>query len=164
MLTIFIRGDVPSQKNSKRFVTLKNGKKMAISSKFTLDYKSQAVWQFKKHEAAIKNELKDIGVMPYFIAFEFCREEQRGFDYNNISHVLTDMLSKKPNKPKQIGISAIKDDNADCIVPVFLPYTHDKQNAGVNIYFGTFSEIHEVQNIKWNNFFKKIYEYEQQNR
>ena len=49
---IFIQGNTPSSKNSKQFVTLKNGKTMLLNSKTVQNYikKSKVDWIKNKTE------------------------------------------------------------------------------------------------------------------
>ena len=61
---------------------------------------------------------------PYSVGMYFIRDSKRRFDYNNISQIVTDLMAKH---------DWIEDDNADCIIPVFLGYEVDKKNAGVEI-------------------------------
>jgi len=61
---------------------------------------------------------------PYRVTFQFIRDSKRRFDYHNAIQIIMDMM---------VQYGWIDDDNADEILPVFLPYNYMKGNGGVYI-------------------------------
>jgi len=61
---------------------------------------------------------------PYRIEFLFIRATKGKFDYANIVQGPQDLMTRN---------GWYKDDNADIMIPVFLPYVIDKQNPGLII-------------------------------
>ena len=116
---IFIYGNVPSSKNSKVWT----GKKL-ISSSRVYCYKRQAQKQFEAHRnrflrATAKKSL------PLMVKFTFYRETHQRFDFNNISHIVCDLM---------ILCKWVEDDSYKYLVPVFNPEVIiDKMNSGVKI-------------------------------
>lgn len=115
--SFFIPGNVPSSKNSRQWTG-----KYYIASKTTQKYRktTQEYWINLKDEF-IKNLPKD---KPYIIEFKFVRGNKHKFDYPNPLQTVLDEMVK---------YGWIEDDNADVILPVFLPYEYDKKNPGVLI-------------------------------
>lgn len=117
---IFIKGNVPSSKNSKQWTG-----KYLISSKTVRNYINKFSYQFysleniKKFKEMLKDKEK-----PYKIGFYFIRDTKRKFDYINILQIVCDLMVKA---------GMIEDDNADEIIPVFLGYEVNKENSGVRI-------------------------------
>nr|DAR84485.1 MAG TPA: crossover junction endodeoxyribonuclease [Caudoviricetes sp.] len=120
---IFIAGNTPSSKNSKQFVTLKNGKKLLLNSKIVRKYidKSEMDWRFNKTEffKMLKGKNK-----PYKIELYFIRDSKRKFDYINAAQIIFDLMQH---------YGYIEDDDSQNIIPVFKGYKVDKLNAGVEI-------------------------------
>ncbi len=115
---IFIPGNVPSSKNSKRWTG-----KMLIHSKTTMNYikASKAFYIENKYYFHKMIEGKE---KPYKVSFTFIRGSRRKFDYVNPLQTVQDLMVK--NK-------WIEDDNCDNIIPIFEPYQYDKENPGVII-------------------------------
>jgi len=78
-------------------------------------YASEAV----KFREMIKNLPK-----PIVVGFRFVRDSRRKFDYINPAQTVQDLMVK---------FNWIDDDNADEIIPVFLPYEYNKTESGVGI-------------------------------
>lgn len=120
---IFIAGNTPSSKNSKQFVTLKNGKKLLLNSKIVRKYidKSEMDWIFNKTEffKMLKGKNK-----PYKIELYFIRDSKRKFDYINAAQIVFDLMQH---------YGYIEDDDSQNIIPVFKGYKVDKVRAGVEI-------------------------------
>lgn len=118
---IFIRGNVPSSKNSKQFVTLKNGKTALISSKIVQNYvkNSKAEWLINKQKF-----LKIIAgkEKPYNIKLYFVRDSRRKFDYINAAQIIFDLMQ---------DYGYIEDDDTTNVIPVFSGFTVNKEKAGV---------------------------------
>jgi len=115
---IFIYGNVPSSKNSKRWTG-----KILINSKVTQRYIKSTSMQYtiykNKFLSLLKGELK-----PYTISFKFIRGSKHKFDYVNPLQTVQDLMVKN---------GWIDDDNADEIIPVFDTYEYDKKDPGVII-------------------------------
>ena len=120
---IFIAGNTPSSKNSKQFVTLKNGKKLLLNSKIVRKYidKSEMDWRFNKTEffKMLKGKNK-----PYKIELYFIRDSKRKFDYINAAQIVFDLMQH---------YGYIEDDDSTNIIPIFKGFEVDKARAGVEI-------------------------------
>lgn len=120
---IFIKGKTPSSKNSKQFVTLKNGKKLLLNSKIVRKYidKSEMDWIFNKTEffKMLKGKNK-----PYKIELYFIRDSKRKFDYINAAQIVFDLMQH---------YGYIEDDDSTNIIPIFKGFEVDKAKAGVEI-------------------------------
>lgn len=120
---IFIAGNTPSSKNSKQFVTLKNGKKLLLNSKIVRKYidKSEMDWRFNKTEffKMLKGKNK-----PYKIELYFIRDSKRKFDYINAAQIIFDLMQE---------YGYIEDDDSTNVIPIFKGFEFDKARAGVEI-------------------------------
>ena len=120
---IFIAGNTPSSKNSKQFVTLKNGKKLLLNSKIVRKYidKSEMDWIFNKTEffKMLKGKNK-----PYKIELYFIRDSKRKFDYINAAQIVFDLMQH---------YGYIEDDDSTNVIPIFKGFEVDKARAGVEI-------------------------------
>ncbi|MCL4581423.1 crossover junction endodeoxyribonuclease RusA [Fusobacterium nucleatum YWH7199] len=120
---IFISGNTPSSKNSKQFVTLKNGKKLLLNSKIVRKYidKSEMDWRFNKTEffKMLKGKEK-----PYKIELYFIRDSRRKFDYINAAQIIFDLMQE---------YGYIEDDDSTNVIPIFKGFEVDKAKAGVEI-------------------------------
>ncbi|WP_339010261.1 hypothetical protein [Fusobacterium animalis] len=120
---IFIAGNTPSSKNSKQFVTLKNGKKLLLNSKIVRKYidKSEMDWRFNKTEffKMLKGKNK-----PYKIELYFIRDSKRKFDYINAAQIIFDLMQE---------YDYIEDDDSTNVIPIFKGFEVDKARAGVEI-------------------------------
>ena len=115
---IFIPGNVPSSKNSKRWTG-----KMLIHSKTTMNYIKQTKSFYAENEEYFKKML--VGKeKPYRVTFKFIRGSRRKFDYVNPLQTVQDLMVKN---------NWIEDDNCDNIIPIFETYEYDKDNPGVII-------------------------------
>ena len=115
---IYLKGNVPSSKNSKRWT----GRNL-IPSKTVENYLEQYEIQYKLYANKFKEMIKD-KKKPYYIGFYFIRNSKRKFDYNNLTQLPQDLMVKH---------KWLDDDNADYIVPIGLGYTVDKAKAGLII-------------------------------
>ena len=120
---IFIQGNTPSSKNSKQFVTLKNGKTMLLNSKTVQKYikESKGDWILNKNN--FKKMLKD-KEKPYKIELFFIRDSRRRFDYINAAQIIFDLMQE---------YGYIEDDDSTNIIPIFKGFEVDKARAGVEI-------------------------------
>lgn len=120
---IFIKGNTPSSKNSKQFVTLKNGKTMLLNSKTVQKYikESKGDWILNKNN--FKKMIKD-KEKPYKIELYFIRDSKRRFDYINSAQIVFDLMQE---------YGYIDDDDSTNIIPVFSGFEVDKARAGVEI-------------------------------
>ena len=120
---IFIAGNTPSSKNSKQFVTLKNGKKLLLNSKIVRKYidKSEMDWRFNTTEffKMLKGKNK-----PYKIELYFIRDSRRRFDYINAAQIIFDLMQE---------YGYIEDDDSTNVIPIFKGFEVDKTRAGVKI-------------------------------
>ena len=120
---IFIQGNTPSSKNSKQFVTLKNGKTMLLNSKTVQKYikESKGDWILNKNN--FKKMIKD-KEKPYKIELYFIRDSKRRFDYINVAQIIFDLMQE---------YGYIEDDDSQNIIPVFKGFEVDKDRTGVKI-------------------------------
>lgn len=125
---IFISGNTPSSKNSKRIITITNkktGKKTTrlINSEVTEKYikNSKADWMINKNKflSTVKNKSK-----PYKIKLFFIRDSRRKFDYINAAQIIFDLMQH---------YGYIEDDDSTNVIPVFKGFKVDKTRAGVEI-------------------------------
>ena len=125
---IFIAGNTPSSKNSKRIITITNkktGKKTTrlINSEVTEKYikSSKVDWLVNKNE--FLKMLKD-KEKPYKIELYFIRDSKRRFDYINAAQIIFDLMQH---------YSYIEDDDSTNVIPIFKGFKVDKARAGVEI-------------------------------
>lgn len=125
---IFITGNTPSSKNSKRIITITNkktGKKTTrlINSEVTEKYikNSKADWILNKNN--FKKMIKD-KEKPYKIELYFIRDSKRRFDYINAAQIIFDLMQE---------YGYIEDDDSTNIIPIFKGFEVDKARAGVEI-------------------------------
>lgn len=125
---IFIAGNTPSSKNSKRIITITNkktGKKTTrlINSEVTEKYikNSKADWIINKNKflSMVKNKSK-----PYKIELFFIRDSRRKFDYINAAQIVFDLMQE---------YGYIEDDDSTNVIPIFKGFEVDKARAGVKI-------------------------------
>lgn len=117
-MEIFIKGNVPSSKNSKVWTG-----RFMVWSKTAQKYKKDTAptWlELKKSFiSALKGKRK-----PFTVSFTFVRGNKHKFDYVNPLQTVLDLM---------VEYEWIEDDNADVILPVFEKYKYDKENPGVII-------------------------------
>ena len=115
---IFIKGNVPSSKNTKQWTG-----KFLVWSKIAQKYvkETDELWKLNKDEFinGIKNLEK-----PYHVRIKFIRGSKHKFDYVNPCQTVLDLMVK---------YGWLDDDNADEIIPVFEPYEYDKEKPGLYI-------------------------------
>ena len=125
---IFISGNTPSSKNSKRIITITNkktGKKTTrlINSEVTEKYikNSKADWLVNKNEflKILKGKEK-----PYRIELYFIRDSRRRFDYINAAQIIFDLMQE---------YGYIEDDDSTNVIPIFKGFEVDKARTGVKI-------------------------------
>ena len=125
---IFIAGNTPSSKNSKRIITITNkktGKKTTrlINSEVTEKYikTSKTDWILNKRNflKMLKNKEK-----PYKIELFFIRDSRRRFDYINAAQIIFDLMQE---------YGYIEDDDSTNVIPFFGGFEVDKARAGVEI-------------------------------
>ena len=125
---IFIAGNTPSSKNSKRIITITNkktGKKTTrlINSEVTEKYikSSKVDWLVNKNEflKMIKDKEK-----PYKLELYFIRDSKRRFDYINAAQIIFDLMQE---------YGYIEDDDSTNVIPIFKGFEVDKARTGVKI-------------------------------
>lgn len=118
---IFIKGNVPSSKNSKIWT----GKHLIWSktaNKYVKDTKEE--WEYRKIRFQNEVLIQCNNTYPIKVSFKFIRGSKHKFDYINPLQTILDLMVK---------YEWIPDDNADIIIPYFEPYSYDKVNPGVEI-------------------------------
>jgi hypothetical protein len=119
-LKIFIPGNVPSSKNSRRWTG-----KYSIASKQTYNYWKESNDFWKNNADKVVKYLKN-KPSPYMVHFKFYRKSKHKFDYINPAQTVQDLM---------VRFNWISDDNADVIIPVFEEYVYSPKNPGVEIIF-----------------------------
>lgn len=134
---IFIKGNVPSLKNSK----IKTSRGI-FSSKTVKNYlRSLGIQSYSSSKKQVKkyvnkdndfllNEnyfLTQLKTKPHIIGFHFVRNSKRNFDFNNANQIIADLL---------VAHGFIEDDDMSNFIPVPLKvngkfYSIDKENPGV---------------------------------
>lgn len=120
MITIY--GELHSSKNGKSIINI-NGRPMLISKKVVRDAERGLLTQMIMNRYKFISETKNLS-KPLKIVFKIYRQTKRRFDYVNIVQQFCDCMVKA---------GWIIDDNADEIIPVFLPYEIDKNNPRVEL-------------------------------
>lgn len=122
---IFLKGNIPSSKNSKNF-TRKGKKTFLVNSATVNKYLANFEYQYfdnknkKKFKEMLRGKKK-----PYQIKFTFTRDSKRKFDASNIVQIVQDLMVRH---------NWLIDDNYDEMIPVFNPgYKLDPKNPGVLI-------------------------------
>lgn len=115
---IFVPGNVPSSKNSRQWTG-----KYSIASKTCQKYYKASEEFYTQYKDDFKLKLKGLEP-PYKVVFCFCRGSKHKFDYINPAQTVQDQMVK---------YGWLDDDNADNLIPIFHPYTYDKDKAGVYI-------------------------------
>lgn len=140
MIEIFIPGNVSSSKNGQTWTG-----KYLIHGKTTKRYIMESKEYYNKYSSIFRQRLELLTVQPYRPEFTFIRDSRRKFDYINAQQIVQDLMVRccclKPkacisykSKPKvRCPNSWLADDNADILLPVFIPYQYDKHNPGVLI-------------------------------
>lgn len=116
--SIFIPGNTPSSKNSKRWTG-----KILINSKTVMAYKKSTAIYYQKHAGEFR-AMTDGLEMPYRVGLYFIRDTKRKWDYINIAQIVMDEMQR---------YHWIDNDCMSEVVPVFKGYEVDKDRAGVII-------------------------------
>lgn len=121
---IVIRGEIHSSKNSRRILVNKRTHKPFVAkSKSSKDDEHSFAYQLNLQAAEWEQMVAD-QFYPYTICFKFIRATKRRFDYINMAQGILDAMVKS---------GYIEDDDADHVLPMFVPYEVDKNNAGCEI-------------------------------
>ena len=120
---IFIPGHVPSSKNSKRVMRLKNGKTLVINSKAVMKYKKESALYWNLGKGLFKKLLTNHD-KPYRIFFLFVRKTKAKFDYINPAQTVQDIMTDH---------EWLVDDNCDELVPYFLKHVVNTKHPGVYV-------------------------------
>ena len=123
-MTITIHGELYSSKNSKRIVRFGNKTALIASKQYLASVKP--IEQQLVLNSGNWRRMSEGRSMPLKIVFKVYRKTHRKFDYLNIFQGLCDLMVK---------CGWLPDDNADVLLPVFLPYEVDKNNPRVEISF-----------------------------
>ena len=137
--SVFIKGNVPSSKNSKvatktgLFHSKSVGKYLrslgimaySVTRKTVTGYKTiQSTYPIQDLTSLFKGS-----VSPIKVGLHFVRKDKKHFDFHNISQIVFDLM---------VAHDIIEDDNMNCILP--FPYmidgawySIDKENPGVYI-------------------------------
>lgn len=140
---IFIKGSVPSLKNSKvktskgifssksvkKYLANLGIQRYSCSKKEVIGYKTKPNIFLTEIIPKVKKLLENKPI-PYEIGFHFVRNTKHKFDFNNANQLIADLL---------VAHDAIEDDNMDYFIPYALKmndcfYSYDKENPGVWIY------------------------------
>jgi hypothetical protein len=116
--TFFIPGNVPSSKNGRVWTG-----RYFVFSKATQRYQKESRDHYLAHRDIFKEVVANLP-KPLILEFEFVRDSRRKFDYVNPLQTVQDFM---------VDAGWVEDDNADEILPRFLPYRYDKEKPGVYI-------------------------------
>lgn len=122
---IFIYGNVPSSKNSKRWTG-----RFLISNEATQKYKKYSAKEYETFAFDFVKEVVDNHIpVPLKVGFHFVRKSKHKFDFINACQVVQDLMVRH---------GWIPDDNMDELLPFPLEvegsyYSYDKTNPGVFI-------------------------------
>ena len=137
----FIPGNVPSSKNGRRWTG-----KYFIASKTVMKYRKNSNSFYKQYANDFKKELKK-HKLPVKISFTFIRGTKHKFDYINPAQTVQDDM---------VTHGWIEDDNMMNIIPVFEPYSYNKENPGVIIeILKNKNDGRSNKNVKKNNVPKR---------
>lgn len=131
---LFIKGNVPSSKNSKVWTG-----KFLISSKACREYEKATEPYWYELKKSFK-EIFPTTAEPRRVGMYFVRKSKHKFDYINACQILADLMTDH---------GWIEDDNADYFIPVFLGYHYDKDKAGVYL-------VEMPNSLKLNSFLKAL--------
>jgi len=115
-MEIFIRGNVPSSKNSKVWTG-----RFLVWSKTAQRYIKETEYEWAINAKVFKGMIHEY---PIRCSLRFIRGSHHKFDYVNPTQTILDLMVK---------YGWITDDNADIIIPVFEQYEYNKENPGVYI-------------------------------
>ena len=120
---IIIPIELYSSKNSRQIFRTGNGRTIVAKSKGAKqnEIDLENILPFKRVEFL---ELLAGKLKPYRIQFKIYRKTARRFDYVNIVQNLLDAM---------VTCRWLEDDNADVMIPVFVPYQVDKYDPRVEI-------------------------------
>jgi len=126
---IFIKGNVPSLKNSKQWIPKIN---KLIPSKTVLNYYKEKEYQFEEFKLNFLDKIKN-KEFPIVIEIHFIRDSKRKFDFINACQIVFDLMVKHEWLP---------DDDMDHLIPVPFKirgkwYSYNKDEPGVWIKIGT---------------------------
>jgi Holliday junction resolvase RusA-like endonuclease len=121
---ISLEGEIHSSKNSRRIMrNQKTGLPFIAKSRSSkLDEASlslQLACQYEKWKSMTSR-----CEYPIIVIFSFRRATRRRFDYANMAQGILDAMVKADYIP---------DDCADYVIPLFVPYIVDKDNAGCDL-------------------------------
>jgi len=121
LIEIFLRGNVPSLKNSKiktsrgifpsktvmKYLRMLGIQAYSPSKRSVTDYKTRDN-EFRKETEELREYLKS-KKYPIEVYFHFVRDSKRSFDFNNANQIILDLFTAH---------EIIPDDNMDYIIPM----------------------------------------------
>lgn len=110
---LFLRGNVPSSKNSKQWTG-----KFLVHSKTVSKYLKTYEFQYKEKKEEFLNLTRGIP-LPLFLGFHFVRDSRRKYDFHNAVQLVCDLMVKH---------GWIEDDNTKFIYPVPLAIDGEYQS------------------------------------
>lgn len=117
---INLSGEIHSSKNSRRIFRAGNGRPFVVKSKASKADEETLRLQLLSQRETWRAMLKGC-TFPVTIAFAFRRQTKRAFDYVNLAQGVLDAMVKADYLP---------DDNANYVIPYFMPYRVEKKNPG----------------------------------
>jgi len=119
---ITINGELYSSKNSKQ-IAYRGGRAVLLSSKAVQKAKEPLLWELKLKQRTWHDMAKG-KEYPLRVGFMIYRRTKGRFDYINMIQHLCDCM---------VEMEYLPDDNANYLIPVFLPYEVDPKNPRVEI-------------------------------
>lgn len=121
---ITLHGEIHSSKNSRRIFRTSKGVPFVAKSAASKADEDALYYQLCSQITTWKSMLSDVD-FPVHIAFLFRRQTRRAFDYVNIVQGVLDAMVKAKYLP---------DDNANYVIPHFVPYRVEKENPGCSFW------------------------------
>jgi hypothetical protein len=120
---INIKGEIHSSKNSRRIMRSKSGSPfIAKSVRAKEDEGTFSVQLYNQREKWL--EMMKGHKFPITLVFLFRRATKHQFDYVNIAQGVLDAMVRAEYLP---------DDDANHVIPAFLPYVLDRDNPGCEL-------------------------------
>lgn len=146
---IYLRGNVPSLKNSK----IKTAKGIFPSKTVTKYLRGLGIQSYSASRKEVKGYVNRPNLFaeafegfvvekyPLIIGFHFFRASKHNFDFHNAVQIVADLM---------VAHGIIEDDSMDYFIPLPMNYmnrwyNYDKENPGVMIFTG--DELNGIYNI-----------------
>ena len=128
MPRITLDGELYSHKNSRQIGrNFKTGKPTLRKSDAAIAQAEDYAWQLANFYVSKQWRVPEKSEYPIHLHFKIFRKTRGRFDYVNVVQGVLDAMVKAGYLP---------DDDADHVLPVFVPYEVDRENPRVEIWYG----------------------------